>query len=74
MTSLVTIAFIAILASLGVALFFMVRGGRNLEGESSRRMARALGVRIGLSILLFLGILLAWKLGYIHPTGIPPGK
>lgn len=74
MTSLVAVAFAAILASLGVALFFMVRGGRSQEGGSSRRMARALAFRIGLSILLFIGILLAWRFGYIQPTGIPPGK
>jgi hypothetical protein len=73
MTSLVIIAFIAILASLGGALFFMLRGGNN-GNESSRKMVRALGLRIGLSILLFAGILLAWKLGYIQPTGIQPGK
>lgn len=74
MTSLVLIAFIAILASLGTALFFMMRGGRGQGGESSRKMAWALGARIALSILLFACILLAWKLGYIQPTGIPPGK
>lgn len=74
MTTLVLFAFIAILASLGTALFFMMRGGRNQGGETSRKMAWALGVRIALSILLFASILLAWKLGYIQPTGIPPGK
>jgi hypothetical protein len=37
-------------------------------------MARALAVRVGLSILLFLCILIGWKLGYLHPTGIPAGK
>jgi len=51
----------------------MLRGGNN-GNESSRKMVRALGLRIGLSILLFAGILLAWKLGYIQPTGIQPGK
>ena len=30
----------------------------------------ALALRVGLSIALFLLILLAYKLGYIHPTGI----
>ena len=72
MTSLVIIGFIAILASLGAALFFMMRGGQKGQ-DGSRKMARALGVRVGLSILLFVTILLAWKLGYIHPTGIPSG-
>jgi hypothetical protein len=73
MTSLVIIGFIAILASLGAALFFMMRGGRN-GAEGSRKMAWALGARVGLSILLFACILLAWKLGYIHPTGITEGR
>jgi len=73
MTSLVIIAFLAILASLGTALFFMMRGGQK-GNATSRKMARALGARVGLSILLFATILLAWKLGYIQPTGIPPGK
>jgi hypothetical protein len=26
---------------------------------------------VGFSILLFLCVLLAWKLGYIRPTGLP---
>ena len=73
MTYLVTIAFVAILASLGAALFFMMRGGQK-ENETSRKMARALGLRVGLSILLFACILIAWSLGYIHPTGIPEGR
>jgi hypothetical protein len=29
---------------------------------------------VGLSILLFICILLAWKLGYIQPTGLPVGQ
>ena len=37
-------------------------------------MARALAVRIGLSVLLFVCILVAWKLGYIQPGGHPVGK
>jgi hypothetical protein len=76
MTYLVSIAFIAILASLGAALFFMMKGGgSNADSEAkSRGMARALAFRVGFSILLFLCVLVAWKLGYIQPTGIPAGK
>jgi hypothetical protein len=73
MTSLVIIAFITILASLATALFFMMRGGRN-GSEGSRKMAWALGARVGLSILLFACLMVAWKLGYIHPTGIAQGR
>lgn len=69
------VAFIAIIASLGAALYFMLRGGQDAEGKTRpNHMARALGVRVGLSILLFLCILIGWKLGYLHPTGIPAGK
>ena len=70
MKYLVLAAFIAIIGSLASALFFMMRDGRNGKPTSSN-MARALAFRVGLSILLFVCILLAWKLGYIQPTGIP---
>ncbi len=72
MTYLVLLAFVAILGSLGSALFFMLKGG---DAQSRKnRMARALALRIGFSVLLFICILLAWKLGYIQPTGIPQGR
>ena len=79
MTYLIALAFIAIFASLATALFFMLKGSRGSEGaEGSKRknsnMARALAFRIGFSVLLFVCILIAWKLGYIQPTGIPAGK
>ncbi|MFO6420762.1 twin transmembrane helix small protein [Hylemonella sp. W303a] len=73
MKYIVALAFLAILASLGSALFFMLRDGRNGQPKTAR-MARALGFRVGFSILIFLCILLAWKLGYIHPTGINAGQ
>lgn len=73
MKYLVVLAFIGILASLAAALFFMLKDGR--EGRpKSGGMARALTVRIGLSVVLFLCILLAWKLGYIQPGGLPVGR
>lgn len=74
MKVLVALAFAAIVASLGSALYFMLRGG---SGEGQRKggnMARALAWRIGLSVVLFACILVAWKLGYIQPTGIPAGR
>jgi hypothetical protein len=73
MSYLVLLAFVAILGSLGTALYFMMRGGE--EGKAPRNhMARALAFRVGFSILLFVCVLLAWKLGYIQPTGLPIGK
>ena len=57
MSYLVAVAFLAILASLGSALFFMMRDGRNGEQKTSR-MAKALAFRVGFSILLFLCVLL----------------
>ncbi len=69
----VALAFVGILASLGTALFFMLRDGR--EGRvKSGGMARALTIRIALSVVLFLCLLLAWKLGYLQPSGLPVGK
>lgn len=73
MNYLVVIAFVAILASLGSALFFMLKDGTDGKQKTSN-MARALAFRVGFSIVLFLCILLAWKLGYIQPTGIQAGQ
>ena len=73
MTYLVALAFLAILGSLATALFFMMKDGTNGKAKTSN-MARALAFRIGFSVLLFVCILIAWKLGYIQPTGLPVGK
>ena len=58
---------IAIVASLGSALKHLVRG----SGDS-RRMVRALTWRIGLSIALFVLLMLAWYTGLIEPHGVDP--
>ena len=69
----VALAFLAILASLASALFFMMQDGRDGKPKTSR-MARALTMRIGVSVLVFICILIGWKLGYLHPTGIQAGQ
>ena len=74
MTYLVAIAFLAILGALAAALLFMIKGGQQNTEARSKRMARALALRVGVSILLFVCILVSWYLGWIQPTGIPPGK
>lgn len=73
MKYLVALAFLAIIASLGSALFFMMRDGRDGKPKTSK-MARALAFRVGFSVLIFLCILVAWHFGYIQPTGIKPGQ
>lgn len=76
MKILVAIAFVAILASLVWALIHMMRG-RPASSESQappkNNMATALAFRVGLSIVLFICVLISWKMGWIQPTGIPPG-
>ena len=73
MVYLVIFAFLAIVGSLAAALYFMMQDGRNGRAKTNH-MARALAFRVGFSILLFVCVLIAWKLGYIQPTGIPVGK
>ena len=77
MTYIAIIGFIAILGSLGAAMFFMLKGGEKDKqaGKSkANNMARALAFRVGFSILLFICVLIAWRFGYIHPTGIAAGR
>ncbi len=67
------VAFLVlVLAALAGAGFFMLRR-RPGDESADKRMARALTVRVALSVTLFLLILLAYALGWIHPTGIPVG-
>lgn len=72
MKALFAIALLGIVGALGAAGFAMLRGGRRDEPKS-RRMMQALAVRVGLSVLLFLVILLSFSMGWIRPTGIPVG-
>jgi len=70
MTILIAVVFLGVLAALATALFFMMRGDD--EGSpKTQRMMRALAFRVGISIVLFLCILLSWKMGWLQPTGIP---
>jgi uncharacterized membrane protein len=77
MNIFVALGFLVVLAALAAAGFFMLRSsGSNEATESSAtarnsRMAKALAVRISVSVLLFICVLLAWKLGYIKPSGLP---
>ena len=66
MRILVLLVFLGIVASLVSAGVYLMKD----EGKTSR-MAYALTLRIGLSILLFLFLLVAWGLGWIQASGIP---
>lgn len=59
------IFFIAILASLGIALVALFR-----RGDHSQTLLRALTVRVSLSVLFFLLLMLGWYLGVIEPHGL----
>ena len=76
MKFVIILAFLAILASLGSALLFMMRKNDDAQndGQRSRKMFRALALRVALSIALFVSILIAAKMGYIQPTGWQPGQ
>ncbi|MGH8809004.1 MAG: twin transmembrane helix small protein [Noviherbaspirillum sp.] len=65
MKILVALAFVLILASLGSALVFLMRD----KGRSDRTV-KALALRVGFSIALFVLILLAYSQGWIQPTGL----
>lgn len=71
---LIGLAFAGIIGSLASALVIMMKPGRQGETDDPRRagrMVKALALRVGLSILLFICVLIAWKLGYIQPSGVP---
>ena len=75
MTYLVIVAFIAIIGSLVAALVFMLRGIGPADAVDApprkNHMARALAFRVGFSILLFVVVLISYRMGWIQPTGLP---
>jgi hypothetical protein len=62
---IVVLVFIAILGSLGSALFSLMR-----DRGDSQRTVRALTIRVALSISLFVLLMLAGALGLITPHGL----
>jgi len=67
MTTKLFIVFVMIIiaGSLLSSLFFLIRDPGN-----SKRTVKALTLRIGLSLALFIFLFIAFKLGIIHPHGI----
>ncbi|MBT9494897.1 MAG: DUF2909 domain-containing protein [Paucibacter sp.] len=65
-------AFIGILGALAAAGLFMLKNSSGADkSQRAPKMARALALRVGLSVALFLFILISYLLGWIEPTGLP---
>lgn len=62
---IVVFLLIAIIASLGSALFHLVR-----QPHGSEKMAKSLTWRIGLSLALFVLLMIGFASGWIQPHGI----
>jgi hypothetical protein len=65
MRILVGITFLLIVLSLGSALFYLMR-----DKGTSNKTVRALAIRVGLSVALFVALIVANRLGWIESTGI----
>jgi cytochrome bd-type quinol oxidase subunit 2 len=67
---LTLLCLLAIVVSLGSGLYQLTRGTE----QGSAKLARALTVRIALSLALFALLMLAWYFGLIapHPLQAPP--
>lgn len=64
---LIVAVLIAIVISLSMGLFFLLTD----KGES-KRMVHSLTVRIGLSVVLFVLLFIAWYFGLIQPHPVMP--
>jgi hypothetical protein len=53
---------VLILASLGSAMYFMLKGR-----DDPKKMVKALALRVGLSVFLFVMLMLGWMLGLWQP-------
>ncbi len=69
MKTVILFAFIGIFAALIAAGVFMLRNGSS--AKRGPNMARALAVRVGVSIALFAFILFSYWMGWIQPSGLP---
>lgn len=63
MKYLIVVILLFIIFSLGTAMFYLVKG----QGKSQNTV-RFLTVRVALSVVLFLFIILAAKMGWIEPN------
>jgi hypothetical protein len=66
MRYLVIGTLILIIASLGTALFALMKP----KQEQADRVLKALMLRVGLSIVLFSALMLAYYLGWLSPNAL----
>jgi hypothetical protein len=59
----ILLILLGIIGSLASALFYLSR-----DGDDSKRTVRALTVRVGLSVLLFVLLLIAYAAGLVQPN------
>lgn len=67
--TIIIIFLVVILYSLGSALYYLARENENNESDANR-VVKALSWRIGLSLLLFVLLFIAWGLGWISPHSV----
>ena len=65
MKLIIATGFILIIGSLASALFFLMK-----DKGLSNRTVKSLAMRVGFSIILFIFLLISYKLDLIKPTGI----
>jgi hypothetical protein len=70
MKIVIVLFLLGVVAALGSAGVLMLRKGRG-DDPRGTRMARALAVRVGLSVAIFLLVLFGYWMGWLQPTGIP---
>jgi Protein of unknown function (DUF2909) len=67
--ALILVMLVLILISLGKALFHL----SSARQEDGKKMVKALAWRIGLSVALFLLLIVAYYNGWIEPQHVTPG-
>ncbi len=65
MKILIPIAFLLIIGSLFSGLYFVMK-----DRGKSNRAVYALTFRVGFSVLLFLILIISYKMGWIHPHDV----
>jgi uncharacterized membrane protein len=67
MKIIISLALLAIVTSLGAAMYFLMN-----DSGPKTRTKKALMVRVGLSIGLIVFLVIGYRMGWIQPHGIQP--